>query len=187
MKASQVKKGMVFSLDNHNYVVTETQVQSPTARGGNTLYKITARDVVNKQKFEKSFKGDEILQEVAFERRQVQLLFRETDSCTFMDQQSYEQYTVDNDLLEAQLPYMDSDIEGLMALIADGQLLAIELPSTVILQIVETAPGIKGASASARTKPATLSTGLVVQIPEYLGSDEKIKINTVTGEFISRA
>ena len=74
-----------------------------------------------------------------------------------------------------------------MALIADGSLLGIELPNSIVLEVVECSPGIKGASASARTKPATLSTGLVVQVPEYLSSGEKIKLNTDTGDFMSRA
>ncbi|HEX9801980.1 MAG TPA: hypothetical protein VGB35_01890 [Gammaproteobacteria bacterium] len=73
------------------------------------------------------------------------------------------------------------------ALIADGVLLGIDLPSTVSLEIVECSPGIKGASAAARTKPATLSTGLVVQVPEFLAPGEVIKVNTETGEYMSRA
>jgi elongation factor P len=72
-------------------------------------------------------------------------------------------------------------------MMVEGRLLGIELPATVTLEITETAPAIKGASASARTKPATLSTGLVVQVPEYLPPGEVIKVNTLTGEFISRA
>ena len=78
-------------------------------------------------------------------------------------------------------------IEGVRALIADGAVLGIELPATVALEISECAPGMKAASASARNKPATLSTGLVVQVPEYMTPGEVIKVNTDTGEFISRA
>jgi len=78
-------------------------------------------------------------------------------------------------------------MEGLLALVVDGALLGIELPATMSFEIVDCAPGIKGASASARTKPATLSTGLVVQVPEYLEPGEVIKVNTDTGEYMSRA
>jgi elongation factor P len=75
----------------------------------------------------------------------------------------------------------------MIALLVDGQVIGIEIPQTVELEIVETAPGIKGASASARTKPAKLSTGLEIQVPEYLESGERIKVNTTDARFISRA
>ena len=78
-------------------------------------------------------------------------------------------------------------LEGITAIITDGVLLGIEVPATVTLEIEDCAPGMKAASSSARTKPATLSTGLVVQVPEYLTPGEKIKVNTETREFISRA
>ena len=74
-----------------------------------------------------------------------------------------------------------------MGILLEEALVAIELPATISLQIVDTAPGLKGASASARTKPATLTTGLEVQVPEYIDNEEVIKINTSTGKFMSRA
>lgn len=187
MKASDLKTGAVIQIDGRNIYVRDIQVQTASSRSGNTLYKVRGRDVATKQKFERSFKGDEPLQEVAFERRPVQFLYQDAGGYTFMDLESYEQYTLDADALEEERPYLTDGLEGLYALIADGVLLGIELPATVTLEIVETAPAIKGASAAARTKPATLNTGLVVQIPEYLASGEQIKVNTASGEFISRA
>jgi elongation factor P len=91
------------------------------------------------------------------------------------------------DVVADELPFLTDGLEGIIALITDGRLLAIELPATVTLEIAETAPAMKAASSSARTKPATLSTGLVVQVPEYLTPGEKIKVNTDTREFVSRA
>ena len=124
---------------------------------------------------------------VEFGRRPVQYLYRDADGCTFMDRESFEQYTLDTAALEDELNYLGEDLEGILAMIADGVILGIELPATVALEITDTAPGMKAASASSRTKPATLSTGLVVQVPEYLAAGEHIKVNTVTGEYISRA
>ncbi len=187
MKASELKKGAVLQIDGRNIIVRDVAVQTASSRSGNTLYKVRGRDVVSKQKFETSYKGDDVLQTVDFERRPVQFLFKDTDSCTFMDVESYEQYMLDNDALEDDLLYLVDGMEGLYALIADGALLAIELPATVVLAIVDTAPAMKAASASARSKPATLSTGLVVQVPEYLAAGEQIKVNTGSGEFVSRA
>jgi elongation factor P len=187
MKASELKTGTVIHVDGHTVLVKEVQVQTASSRSGNTLYKVRGRDLVSRQKFEASYKGEEPLQPVEFERRAVQFLYRDADGCTFMDRESYEQHTLDDAAMQEELPYLADGLEGICALIADGTLLGIELPATVALAIVETAPGMKGASACARSKPATLSTGLVVQVPEYLTAGELIKVNTLTGEFISRA
>lgn len=187
MHANEIKKGTMFQLDGQNILVKQVTVQSPSSRSGSTLYKVRGQNVVTRQKFERRFKGDDSVEEVEFLRRPVQLLFRDGDACTFMDSESYEQFLVAEDLLEDELAYISDGLEGLLALIADEHLIGIELPATVVLEITECSPGIKGASASARTKPATLSTGLVVQVPEYLTPGERVKLNTETGEFMSRA
>jgi len=187
MKANEIKKGMVILVDGSNILIKGVQVQSPSSRSGSTLYKARGQDVVSRQKFERSFKGDENITPVDLERREVQMLFRDADTCTFMDTESYEQYLMSIDTITEELPYIFDGIEGVRALITDGTILGIELPVTVALEITECAPGMKAASASARNKPATLSTGLVVQVPEYMTPGEVIKVNTDTGEFISRA
>ena len=187
MKANEIKKGMVFQLDGKNILVKHVQVQSPSSRSGSTLYKVRGQDLVSRQKFERRFKGDESVEPVELMRRAVQMLYRDGDGCTFMDNESYEQYTLADEALEDELDFLTDGLEGITALIADGAVLAIALPSTVALEVTDCAPGVKGASASARTKPATLGTGLVVQVPEYLSPGEVIKVNTDTREFISRA
>ncbi len=187
MKANELKRGMVFLADGKNIIVKHVHVQSPSSRSGNTLYKVRGQDVVTRQKFERSFKGDEVVEPVSIERKSVQFLYRDTEGCTFMDGESYEQYTLSEAALEDELPFLTEEMEGLSALLVDSVLMAIELPGTVVLEVTDCAPAMKAASSSARTKPATLTTGLVVQVPEYLTPGEKIKINTETAEFISRA
>ncbi len=187
MKASDIKKGAVIEVESQKVAVKQVAVQSPSSRSGSTLYKVRGQNLVTRQKFERSFKGDETVGEVDFMRRPVQFLYRDGDGCTFMDTETYEQFLVADSLLEEELPYITDGLEGLTALVADEELLGVDLPATVSLAITECSPGIKGASASARTKPATLSTGLVVQVPEYLSEGEVIKVNTETGDYISRA
>lgn len=187
MKASELKKGMVIDIDARKVIIKALDVQSPSSRSGSTLYKVRGFDIVSKAKYENRFRGDDVVQPVEFGRRPVQYLYRDADGCTFMDKESYEQYTLGTADLEDELQYLTEDLDGILAMIADGAILGIELPATVALAIAETAPGMKGASASARTKPATLSTGLVVQVPEYLATGELIKVNTGTGEYMSRA
>jgi len=120
-------------------------------------------------------------------KRSIQFSYREDDMITFMDSEDYSQYTLNTDALEDQMGYMTEDLEGMIALLVDGQIVGIEIPQTVVLEITETAPGIKGASATARTKLAILSTGLEIQVPEYLETGERIKVNSATAKFLSRA
>jgi elongation factor P len=186
MKASDIKKGIVIEADGASVFISEVQVQTASSRSGNTLYKVRGRNVVTRQKFQGSFKGDEVVQTVDFERRPVQFLYQDTDGCTFMDRDTFEQHSFDLEALEAERPYLTDGLEGIYALVVDGTAVGIELPATVVLDVLDCSPTMKGASASARNKPATTNTGLVVQVPEYLAAGDRIKVNTVTGEFMSR-
>lgn len=187
MKANEIKKGMVIDQDNKNVLIKKIFVQSPHSRGGSTLYKMSGSDIASGQKFERSFKGDENVTQVNVARRAVQLLFSDSESYTFMDSENYDQYVLTADELADEAKFLYDGLEGLSALISEEQVLGIELPTIMTFEIIECAPGIKGGSASARTKPATLSAGLVVQVPEYLSIGEIIKVNTELREFVSRA
>jgi elongation factor P len=187
MKANEIKKGLVIEQDNKKIMIKNVVVQSPSSRSGSTLYKVNGSDISSGQKFERRYKGDEAITAAEVARRAVQLLFHDADSYTFMDSENYEQFTMPAETLEDEAVFLYDAMEGITALVSEGELLGIELPTTMSLEISECAPGMKAASSSARTKPATLTTGLVVQVPEYLTPGETIKINTETREFISRA
>ncbi len=187
MKANEIKRGTVFQAGNQNIMVKQVQVQSPSSRSGSTLYKVLGYDIASRQKYENSFKGEENVTAVDVSRRAIQYLYDDGDGVTFMDSESYEQHTIADQLIEDELPFITEEQEGLAAIIADGILLGIELPASVALEVTECAPAMKAASASSRTKPATLSTGLIVQVPEFLTPGEVIKVNTETLEYISRA
>jgi len=186
MKASDIKKGLVIEVDGASVVVNEVQVQTASSRSGNTLYKVRGRNVVTRQKIQAVFKGDEVVQIVAFERRPVQFLYQDAEGYTFMDRETFEQHSFEPDALEAERSYLTDGLEGVYALVVDGSAVGIELPATVVLEVLDCSPAMKGASASARNKPATTNTGLVVQVPEYLAAGDRIKVNTATGEFMSR-
>ena len=187
MKANEIKKGLVIEQDGKKILVKQVIVQSPSSRSGSTLYKVSGSDISSGQKFERRYKGDEVITPLEVSRRSVQLLFHDTDSYTFMDSENYEQFVLPAEALQDEALFLYDGLEGLSALIAEGQLLGIELPNTMALEITECAPAMKAASSSARTKPATLTTGLVVQVPEYLTPGETIRVNTETRDFISRA
>jgi elongation factor P len=101
--------------------------------------------------------------------------------------EDYSQYSLSREVLDDQINYLTEGLEGIIALLVDDEVFGIELPSSVVLEIIETAPSIKGATASGRTKTARLVTGFEVQVPEYLEANELIKVNTDSGKFMSRA
>ncbi len=186
-KACDIKKGAVVSINDQPYIVKQIEVRNPSARGAATLYKMRFAHAQTHQKHEATFTGDDLLKPVDFSRREVQFLYQEGDSYIFMDKENYSQHPLDRDTLEDQIPYLSDNLDGIYGLIVEEHCVGIELPQTVILEIVETAPNMKNASATNRSKPATLNTGLEVQVPEYIESGEHIKVNTVTGKFMSRA
>ncbi len=186
-KASELKRGHVVELNGHVYVVQNVDVRNPTSRGATTLYKIRFNLLPEGGKHEVTFSGDDIVKNVSLERRKVSYLYREDDLYTFMDLEDYSQYSLNGSSIESQLPYLSDGLEGIMALLIEGEIVTIELPATVIMEVAECVPGMQAASATGRTKPAILSNGLELQVPEYIKQGEKIKINTETGKFMTRA
>jgi len=186
-KASELKKGSVVEIDGEVYVANQIDKRNPSARGASTLFKVRFFNVRSGQKLEQTLKGDDFIKDGDLVRRSVQFSYREGDITTFMDTENYNQYALNAEAIAEQSCYMTEDLEGMIALLVDGQIVGVEIPQTVELDITETAPGLKAASASARTKSALLSTGLEIQVPEYLESGERIKVNTTNGKFVSRA
>jgi elongation factor P len=185
--AKEFKRRMVVEIDGAPHMIEHIQVQSPSARGAATLYKVRARNLKTRNRVEKSYKGTEGLSESSFERRAVQYLYRDPDGFHFMDSTDFNQFSLKAEDLEDFAPFMTENMEGVEALLVDEEVIGIEIPDTVELDIVDTAPGVRGNSATGRTKPATLSTGHVIQVPEHLDSNVKVRVNTETGEYLGRA
>ena len=187
LSTSDLKPGVILEYEGAPYVVDTVSVSAPTARGGNTVTRVRLRNLRTKIKRDVSFRGGETFREPDYGRRACQILYADADAYHFMDTESFEQFSLQRADLEWELKFLHEEIEGLFALRCDEELLGIELPTTVELQITETTPGIKGASATARTKPATLSTGHVIKIPEHIDNGTVVKVDTRTGEFLGRA
>lgn len=186
-KASELKRGMIVEINGVPHAVKQFESKSPSSRGASTLYKVRFTNLKTGQKLDESYKGDDFLKEADCMRVPVQYSYLDGDIYMFMNTEDYSQYGLNREELQGQEGYLSEGLEGIVALLVDGAILGIELPQSVALEIVETAPGIKGSTATGRTKPATLNTGIEVQVPEYLEPGEKIKINTSDGKFISRA
>jgi elongation factor P len=185
--AKDFKRRMVVEIDGAPHMIEHIQVQSPSARGAATLYKVKARNLKTRNRVEKSYKGTEGLNESSFERRPIQFLYKDPDGYHFMDSADFNQFSLKPEDLEDFAPFMTENMEGVEAMLVDEQVIGIEIPDTVELDIVDTAPGVRGNSATGRTKPATLSTGHVIQVPEHLDSNVKVRVSTETGEYLGRA
>lgn len=185
-KASDLKRGAVVGIGGEPYIVNHIDMKAPSSRGANTLYKVRFNHARTKQKLDETYKGEDQLEDIDLERRRVQFSYIDDTAYVFMDVEDYSQYHLDEENLGDQVLYITEGLEGLMAMLVDGEIIAVELPQSVVMEITETAPAIKGASASARTKPATCGSGLVIQVPEYLEVGERVKINTQEGRYMSR-
>lgn len=186
-KASEFKKGDVVDYKGAPHIIKHIDVKSPSSRGASTLYKIRINHVKTRQKADLSLKGDESLDAVDFERRKMTYSYHDGEALVFMDDADFSQHTLTEEELGDDRLFIVDNMEGIIGLFVDDVLIALELPQSVVMDITETSPGIKGASASARTKPASFATGLVIQVPEYLEPGEQVKINTEDGRFMSRA
>ncbi|MCX8641076.1 MULTISPECIES: elongation factor P-like protein YeiP [unclassified Gilliamella] len=187
-KANEIKRGDAVTYNGKLLLVKDIDVQSPSARGASTLYKMRFTDVKTGGKVEERFKGDDIIETIELIRRPVSFSYIDGDEYVFMDNEDYTPFIFKKAQIEEELLFIpEGGMNGIQVLMADGELVALELPQTVDLEIIETSPSIKGASASARTKPATLSTGLVIQVPEYIDNNEKVKIHIAERRYMSRA
>ena len=187
MLAKEIKRGNIVVYEGAPCIIETITVQSPSARGASTFYKYRARNLATKQKVDITLRGGESLPEADFQRREVKFMYTDGNDYHFLDQVDYNQYSVAREDIEEELSYITEELEGMSALIYNDACIGIQIPLTVALKVTECDPGIKGASATARTKPATLETGLVVQVPEYLAAGETIKVDTRTGEYLGRA
>lgn len=182
-----LKRGMRIEIEGDPFLVLDIHVQTPSARGASSLTKLRLRNIRTGQTVDKTFRGGDKLAEPNLELRAVQFLYREGDELHFMDTQSYDQFSLGREELGDGADYLKDGMEGLRSVVFNSRVISIDLPNSVVLRVVETGPSIKGATAQAQTKPATLETGKVIQVPSYLESGEFVQVDTRDGRFVKRA
>jgi elongation factor P len=187
MIAKDIKTGMILNYNGAPCLIETINVQSPSARGAATYYKYRARNLLTKQKVDITLKGGESLPEADFEKRAIKYMYADGSHMHFLDQTDYNQYSLPVDDLAEERQYITEELEGMQALIYNGECVGVQVPTTIELTITRCDPGVKGNSATGRTKPATLETGLVIQVPEYMAEGERVKVDSRSGEYLSRA
>ena len=187
MKASDIKKGNVVEYNNGVYQIRDIERSSPQGRGGNVRFRFIMYSVPGGNKLDASFDSDDNLPEVELLRRLSTYSYKDGDAFVFMDDEDYTPYTLDADVIGDDAGYITDGLAGIYVQVIDDQPVAIQLPTSVVLEVVETPPEMKGGTATKRPKPAKLSTGLEIMVPEYIANGERVLVNTATGEFGGRA
>ena len=178
------KNGMHIELDGKVWRIVEFQHVKPGkggAFGRTKLKSLEAGAVVDR-----TFRAGEKFPRVHTETKNVQYLYDDGADVHFMDEESYEQFAVPHGDLEAELPYMQPNA-SVQVMVVNGKPSSIQLPASVELTVTETEPGVKGDTVSNVTKPATLETGAVVQVPLFVNVGDRLKIDPREGRYISRA
>lgn len=186
-KASDVKKNTAVEINGEAYIVRDIERSVPQGRSGGSIYRMRMYNVVTNNKIDESFKDSDMLTAADLVRRSVTFSYSDGEEYVFMDSEDYSSYSLNKEAIEDELLFINEDTQGLQVIMVNEAPVALDLPSTVELEIVETDPSLKGGSATARTKPAILSTGLTVQVPEHISTGEKIKINVEERKFTGRA
>jgi elongation factor P len=186
LTANEFKRGLRIDIDGDPYVVMDVHMQSPSARGASTLVKAKLRNLRSGNVFDRTFKASDKVTEAQLELRPVQFLYADDDGCHFMDAESYEQFALGAEALGDDAGYLIEGLAGIRSVVFKGSVMNIQLPQSVVLKIRDTDPAVKGATAQAQTKPATLETGLVIQVPAYLESGDAVQVDTSEGRFMAR-
>jgi elongation factor P len=184
IQATRLRKGMLVKLGNDLFRILELHHLTP----GNKRAHIQARmrNIRTMALADEKFRAEEDIERATLDEREMQYLYNDGDAYYFMDTSSFEQIHIPSEALGESVNYLVAD-SVIKVEFYDVEPVGIELPPTVDLVVKETVPGIKGATASAQVKPATLETGLVIQVPPFVNEGDKVRVSTDTGEYQSRA
>jgi elongation factor P len=183
IEATALRKGTTFTSDNELFKVLDYN-HHKMARGGATV-RVKIRNLRSGAIFEKTFNGGERIEDIRLDHTEAQYLYNDGDLYYFMDTETYEQPAFSQETVEEIIPYLT---ENLVVKISsyNNEPLDIEIPITVELEVIDAEPGFAGDTAQGATKPVTVSTGLVVQTPLFVQIGDTIRIDTRTGEYITR-
>lgn len=184
IQATRLKRGMLIKLENDLYRVLDLQHFTPGNKRGFVQAKM--RNIRTGQQGDNKFRAEEDVERAILDERQMQYLYRDGDAFHFMDTSSYEQIHLDAEVLGDNANYILPEMVITMEFYGEEPV-GIELPVTVDLKVVDTTPGINRATASAQVKPATLETGLVVNVPAHVNIGDVIRVGTADGEYLKKA
>jgi elongation factor P len=184
IQATRLKKGMLVKMDQDLFRVLELQHVTPGNLRG--FVRVKFRNIRSGSLADQKLRSEDSVERATLDEHQMQYLYQDGDSYCFMDTSSFEQVHISSEALGDSVSFLKPEMTILVEFYG-SEPVGIELPPTVDLAVTDTAPGIKGATASAQVKPATLETGLVVNVPPFVNPGDVVRISTETGEYQSRA
>ena len=184
ISVNDFRTGLTIIVDGNLFRVLEFQ-QVKTGKGA-AFVRSKLRNLRNGNVTEKTFRAGEKVEKAQIDNRKMQYLYAQGDEHVFMDMESYDQTTLTSGQIEYELKFLLENMEVHIQTY-QGEMLGVELPNTVVLEVAETEPGIKGDTASGGTKPAKMETGLMVNVPFFVNAGDKLIINTTDSSYVSRA
>ncbi|MCG8432009.1 MAG: elongation factor P [Candidatus Omnitrophica bacterium] len=184
LSINEIKVGVTILVDKVVYAVIDTHHVKPGK--GSAFVRAKVRNMKTGAVLEKTFRGDEKIEHAYVEERKLQYTYNSGDIYHFMDQETYEEVAVSADTFEDQIKFLKDNLE-VSGYFYKGEALTIKLPFFVIYTVTHTEPGIKGDTAKSGTKPAEIESGANVQVPLFINVDDKIKVDTRTGQYVERA
>lgn len=184
IQATRLKKGNLVKIGNDLFRVLDLQHVTPGNLRG--FVRVKFRNIRNGTLSDQKLRSEDTIERAMLDEREMQYLYKDGDSFHFMDTSTFEQMHMDAEVLGDSVNYLIPE-STIKVEFYGSEPVGIELPQAVDLVVEDTAPGIKGATASAQVKPARLETGLVVNVPPFINTGDKVRVNTETGEYLSRA
>jgi len=181
---NELRKGVTFELDGHLFKVLDYSHNKP-GRGSATI-RVKARNMFTGANIEKTFNSGQSVQDVRLEYHNVQFLYSDGEFYHFMDNETFEQPAIKGDILGDSVPYLTEGLEVKLTFYK-GEAIDVELPTSVDLEVVESDMAIRGDTATGVTKKVRVQTGLQVQVPNFVNVGDVIRVDTRTGEYITRA
>jgi elongation factor P len=183
LSTTDFRRGLKIEMDGIPYEIVEFLHVKP-GKGG-AFIRTKLKNMINGRVVENTFRSGEKMVKPDLETKAMQYLYRESNEYVFMDMESYEQLHVGKDQLGEKAGYLKDGME-LSMLMYKGQPLDIDLPASVVLEVTDTEPGVKGDTVSGATKPALLESGISVNVPLFVNTGDRIKVDTRSGEYIGR-
>ncbi len=184
IQATRLRKGMLVKIGQDLFRVLDLQHVTPGNLRG--FVRVKFRNIRNGALSDQKLRSEDAIERATLDEKEMQYLYHDGSSYHFMDTATYDQIQLTEEILGDSMSYLVAESTIKMEFYG-SEPVGIELPQTVDLKVVDTAPGIKGATASAQLKPATLETGLVIQVPPFINAGDLVRVNTETGEYQSRA
>lgn len=183
---TELKRGDILEIDGDPWQVSDLTSQTPSARGASLLVKGKLKNLRSGQGLAKTWRGGDTVSLAEVEHRTAQFLYKQGDDFFFMDLASYDQFTLDGEHVGDGAGFLLENLELRVTLFQE-RVIALSLPMTVDLAVTDTTPALKGATAQAQLKPATVETGIQVMVPSYVETGERIRVDTRDGRFVERA